>query len=243
MCRFNRIFNNSALNKFSCISLIFDALIISLNLVILFFIFLCLIQEKYQVLLKTEMLSYINNILLCILMLVIIALIEYYRCKNYLIKTKVNASIIFLSTCCFISIIEFIKSFDSILSIKKYMLLYNIGKRAILNDDIYELNKRMNKQKKYLTIISVIFIFLEIVYIIYIITIYNMKIVYFSLNFNNDERFDDVSTEVDISANQNGNQIGISDLNIGKIKCSYFISQKIVDKIEKEYKDKYTQTI
>ena len=149
MCRFNRIFNNSALNKFSCISLIFDALIISLNLVILFFIFLCLIQEKYQVLLKTEMLSYINNILLCILMLVIIALIEYYRCKNYLIKTKVNASIIFLSTCCFISIIEFIKSFDSILSIKKYMLLYNIAKRAILDENIFQLNKRMNKQKKY----------------------------------------------------------------------------------------------
>ena len=90
MCRFNRIFNNAALDKFSCISLIFNALIISLNLVILIFLFLCLIQGKYKVLLKTEMLSYINIILLCILMIIIIALIEYYRFKNYLIKTKIN---------------------------------------------------------------------------------------------------------------------------------------------------------
>ena len=243
MCRFNRIFNNAALDKFSCISLIFNALIISLNLVILIFLFLCLIQGKYKVLLKTEMLSYINIILLCILMIIIIALIEYYRFKNYLIKTKINTSIIFLSTCSFISIIEFIKSFDSILSIKRYMLLYNISKRAILDDYIYQLQKRMNKQKNYLTIISIIFIFLLILYILYIIIIYNMKIVYFSLNFNNDERFGDVSTEVDIDVNQNGNQIGINILNMNNIKCSYFVSKKIVDKIEKEYKDKYTQTI
>ena len=228
MCRFNRIFNNAALDKFSCISLIFNALIISLNLVIL---------------LKTEMLSYINIILLCILMIIILALIEYYRFKNYLIKTKINTSIIFLSTCSFISIIEFIKSFDSILSIKRYMLLYNISKRAILDDYIYQLQKRMNKQKNYLTIISIIFIFLLILYILYIIIIYNMKIVFFSLNFNNDERFGDVSTEVDIDVNQNGNQIGINILNMDNIKCSYFVSKKIVDKIEKEYKDKYTQTI
>jgi len=117
MCRLNRIFTNLPLEKFSRISFIFNASIISLNLVIVVFIFLCLIQGKYQVLLKTEMLTYVNIVFFCILMIIIISFIEYYRYKKYLIKTKINASMIFLSLCCFISIIEFIKSFDSILSI------------------------------------------------------------------------------------------------------------------------------
>ena len=106
---------------------------------------------------------------------------------------------------------------------------------------MYQSNKRMNKQKKYLTIISIIFIVLEILYIIYIIVIYNMKIIYYSLYFNNDERFDDVSTDVDISAYEN--EIAVNNINMNKMKYSYFVSQKIVDQIEKEYKDKYSQTI
>ena len=174
-------------------------------------------------------------------MIIIISFIEYYRYKKYLIKTKINASMIFLSLCCFISIIEFIKSFDSILSIKRYLLLFNISKKAISDDYMYQSNKRMNKQKKYLTIISIIFIVLEILYIIYIIVIYNMKIIYYSLYFNNDERFDDVSTDVDISAYEN--EIAVNNINMNKIKYSYFVSQKIVDQIEKEFKDKYSQTI
>ena len=149
--------------------------------------------------------------------------------------------LIFLSLCCFISIIEFIKSFDSILSIKRYLLLINISKKAISDDYMYQSNKRMNKQKKYLTIISIIFIVLEILYIIYIIVIYNMKIIYYSLYFNNDERFDDVGTDVDISAYEN--EIAVNNINMNKIKYSYFVSQKIVDQIEKEFKDKYSQTI
>ena len=60
MCRLNRIFTNLALEKFSRISFIFNASIMLLNLVIVIFIFLCLIQGKYQVLLKTEMLTYVN---------------------------------------------------------------------------------------------------------------------------------------------------------------------------------------
>ena len=241
MCRLNRIFTNLPLEKFSRISFIFNASIISLNLVIVVFIFLCLIQGKYQVLLKTEMLTYVNIVFFCILMIIIISFIEYYRYKKYLIKTKINASMIFLSLCCFISIIEFIKSFDSILSIKRYLLLFNISKKAISDDYMYQSNKRMNKQKKYLTIISIIFIVLEILYIIYIIVIYNMKIIYYSLYFNNDERFDDVSTDVDISAYEN--EIAVNNINMNKIKYSYFVSQKIVDQIEKEFKDKYSQTI
>lgn len=244
MCRFDRIYNNVSLDKFSCISFIFNASILSLNLVNVFFLFLCLYQGKYKALLAIEMLSYIKMILLCLLMIIIIALIEYYRFKNYLIKTKMEASFMFLSACCIISIIEFIKSLNSFLHIKRYMPLYNITKkRAALDYYIYELHKRMNKQKNYLIIISIIFIFLVILYFLYIIIIYNMKAIYFSFNFNNDERFGDASTEVDISANQNVNQIGVNILNMNNIKCSYFVSQKIVDKIEKEYKDKYTQTI
>ena len=72
MCRLNRIFTNLPLEKFSRISFIFNASIILLNLVIVVFIFLCLIQGKYQVLLKTEMLTYVNIVFFCILMIIII---------------------------------------------------------------------------------------------------------------------------------------------------------------------------
>ena len=88
MCRLNRIFTNLALEKFSRISFIFNASIMLLNLVIVIFIFLCLIQGKYQVLLKTEMLNYVNIVFFCILMIIIISFMNIIDIRNIRLKQK-----------------------------------------------------------------------------------------------------------------------------------------------------------
>ena len=242
MCRFNRIFNNAALDKFSCISLIFNALIISLNLVILIFLFLCLIQGKYKVLLKTEMLSYINNIFFCVIMIMILSLIEYYRYKKYLIKSKIKASFSFISVCAFISAIKFMDVFDSITKINRYMLLFNVNKKTVYNDFAIQITKQIQNQKKYLIIILITFIIILVLNVIYIIALFNMNIIFLNINFNlaqNDDKISNVSTEVDVS---NDNENNISIINFDKIKYKYYLSETIMNKIEKEYKDKMTQT-
>ena len=71
-----------------------------------------------------------------------------------------------------------------------------------------------------------------------------MSLIYMNVNFNNaqnDDKISNISTEVDISNDNNENNI--SDINIDKIKYKYYLSENIMNKIEKEYKDKMTQTI
>ena len=123
------------------------------------------------------------------------------------------------------------------------MLLFNKNKKILYNDYAKQFNEQIDKQKKYLTIISILLIVLAIFYTLYVISLFNIKIIYFSINFNNrqiDERMGNETTEVDISNNDNI----INFLNIDDgLKSSYFFSQKIVNKLEKEYKDESTQTI
>ena len=242
MCRINCLFNNISLEKCSRISFYFNISLLVLNVVIIFFTSLSIIEDKYEIILKTEMLYYVNNIFICFLMIVEILIIEYYRCKKYLIKSKINVSIFFLALSAFVSIMEFIETFDSITSIKRYMLLFNMNKKVLYNDYAKQFNEQIDQQKTYLTIISILLIVLTLLYIFYLISLFNIKIIYFSVNFNNrqiDERIVNESTEVDISNNDNI----INYLNIDGIKKSYFFSQNIVNKLEKEYKDEFTQTI
>ena len=122
------------------------------------------------------------------------------------------------------------------------MLLFNMNKKVLYNDYAKQFNEQIDKQKNYLTIISIILIVLALLYIFYVIALFNIKIIYFTINFNNrqiDERIGNESTEVDISNNDNM----INYLNIDGIKNSYFFSQNIVSKLEKENKDEFTQTI
>ena len=123
MCKCNRIFRNISLEKCSKISLVLNLSLILLNLVIIFFTLLCFIKDKKGIILKTEMLSYINNIFFCVIMIILLILIEYYRCTKYLIKSKIKASLTFISACAFISAIKFMDVFDSITKINRYMLL------------------------------------------------------------------------------------------------------------------------
>ena len=119
-CKCNRIIRNISLEKCSKISLVLNLSLISLNIVIIFFTLLCFIKDKYEIILKTEILSYVNNIFFCVIMIMIIILIEYYRCKKFLIKSKIKASLSLISLCAFISAIEFMDAFDSITKINRY---------------------------------------------------------------------------------------------------------------------------
>ena len=243
MCRCLRIFNNISLEKCSKISLAFNLIIILLNILIIFFTLLCLIQDKYEIMLKPEVLSCVNNILFCCLMIIGMIFIEYYRFTGSLIQRKIKSSIIFLSACTFISIIKFIDIFDSITNLNRFMLLFRRNKRTIPNEHNHQLNKEVNKEKRYLMIISILLVLLAIDYIIYIISLFNMEILYYSINLNaqNDPKIIDASTEVDINIDNNDNFL--NNLNADRIRYTYYLSQNIVYKLEKDFKDESTQTI
>ncbi len=242
MCKCTRIFRNISLEKCSKISLVLNLSLILLNLVIIFFTFLCIIKDEKGIILKTEILSYINNIFFCVIMIMILSLIEYYRYKKYLIKSKIKASFSFISVCAFISAIKFMDVFDSITKINRYMLLFNVNKKTVYNDFAIQITKQIQNQKKYLIIILITFIIILVLNVIYIIALFNMNIIFLNINFNlaqNDDKISNVSTEVDVS---NDNENNISIINFDKIKYKYYLSETIINKIEKEYKDKMTQT-
>ena len=242
MCKCNRIFRNISLEKCSKISLVLNLSLILLNLVIIFFTLLCFIKDKKGIILKTEMLSYINNIFFCIIMIILLILIEYYRCTKYLIKSKIKASLTFISACAFISAIKFMDVFDSITKINRYMSLFNVNKKTVYNDYAIQISRQISNQKKYLIIILVTFIILLVLNVIYIIALFNMNIIFININFNlaqNDDKISSVSTEVDIS---NDNENNISNISFDKIKYKYYLSETIMNKIEKEYNNQMTQT-
>ena len=148
-----------------------------------------------------------------------------------------------MTSCTFISAIKIMDVFDSITKINRYMLLFNFKKNSNI-DFVMKLTKQINKQKTYLIIILVIFTITFLLYIFYAISLFNMSLIYMNINFNNaqnDDKISNISTEVDISNDNNENNI--SDINIDKIKYKYYLSENIMNKIEKEYKDKMTQTI
>ena len=243
MCKCKRIFRNVTLEKCSKISFVFNLSLTLLNITIIIFTSLCFIQDKYDIILKTEMMSYINNIFFCVIMISFLILIEFYRCKKFLIKRKIKSSLILMTSCTFISAIKIMDVFDSITKINRYMLLFNFKKNSNI-DFVMKLTKQINKQKTYLIIILVIFTITFLLYIFYAISLFNMSIIYMNINFNNaqnDDKISNISTEVDISNDNNENNI--SDINIDKIKYKYYLSENIMNKIEKEYKDKMTQTI
>ena len=79
MCKCKRIFRNVTLEKCSKISFVFNLSLTLLNISIIIFTSLCFIQDKYEIILKTEMMSYINNISLCIIMISFLILIEFNK--------------------------------------------------------------------------------------------------------------------------------------------------------------------
>ena len=245
MCKCKRIIRNISLEKCSKISLILNLSLIILNIAIIFFTSLCFIADKYEIIQKAQILTHINNIFVCIIMIIFLTLIEFYRYKKYLIKRKIKSSLIFMSSCAFISAIKIMDAFDSITKINRYMILFNFNKKNFNSDFASKIVKQINKQKTYLIIILCTFILAFLLYIFYVISLFNMNIIFMNIYFNNaqnDDKISNISTEVDIS-NDNNNENNISNINMDKIKYKYYFSENIMSKIEKEYKDKMTQTI
>ena len=150
-----------------------------------------------------------------------------------------------MSSCAFISAIKIMDAFDSITKINRYMILFNFNKKNLNSDFASKIVKQINKQKTYLIIILCTFILAFLLYIFYVISLFNMNIIFMNIYFNNaqnDDKISNISTEVDIS-NDNNNENNISNINMDKIKYKYYFSENIMSKIEKEYKDKMTQTI
>ena len=236
MCKCKRIIRNVSLEKCSKIALILNLSLILLNITIIFFTSLCFIEDKYEIIQKAQILTHINNIFVCIIMIIFITLIEFYRYKKYLIKRKIKSSLIFMSSCAFISAIKIMDAFDSITKINRYMILFNFNKKNLNSDFASKIVKQINKQKTYLIIILCTFILAFLLY---------MNIIFMNIYFNNaqnDDKISNISTEVDIS-NDNNNENNISNINMDKIKYKYYFSENIMSNIEKEYKDKMTQTI
>lgn len=240
MCKCNLIFSN-IIEKTDKIFRAINLFIILFNLVIIFLVLVCLIQDKYEIYLKTGILSFINHIFFSFIKIILFILLEYYSCKNRLIRKKRSVSLIISIACFITSLTKSFSVFDPINKINKYKSLYIVNKTTIYNKYIIP-NKQINKQKKYLTLIFIMLIAQLALFAIYIILICYINILFDNNNEINsqiDNIISEQSTEVEVN---NDDENIINYLNNGKIRYKYYLSENIMNKIEKEYKDQMTQT-
>ena len=240
MCKCNLIFRN-VIEKIEKIFPAINLFIILFNLVIIFLVLVCLIQDKYEIYLKTGILSFINHIFFSFIKIILFILLEYYSCKNRLIRKKRSVSLIISIACFITSLTKSFSVFDPINKINKYKSLSNLNKTTIYNN--YNIPKnQINKQKQYLTLIFIMLIAQLALFAIYIIFICYINILFDNNNEINaqiDNIISEQSTEVEVN---NDDENIINYLNNGKIKYKYYLSENIMNKIEKEYKDQMTQT-
>ena len=240
MCKCNLIFRN-VIEKIEKIFPAINLFIILFNLVIIFLVLVCLIQDKYEIYLKTGILSFINHIFFSFIKIILFILLEYYSCKNRLIRKKRSVSLIISIACFITSLTKSFSVFDPINKINKYKSLYILNKTTIYNN--YNIPKnQINKQKQYLTLIFIMLIAQLALFAIYIILICYINILFDNNNEINsqiDNIISEQSTEVEVN---NDDENIINYLNNGKIKYKYYLSENIMNKIEKEYKDQMTQT-
>ena len=240
MCKCNLIFRN-VIEKIEKIFPAINLFIILFNLVIIFLVLVCLIQDKYEIYLKTGILSFINHIFFSFIKIILFILLEYYSCKNRLIRKKRSVSLIISIACFITSLTKSFSVFDPINKINKYKSLYIVNKTTIYNKYIIP-NKQINKQKKYLTLIFIMLIAQLALFAIYIILICYINILFDNNNEINaqiDNIISEQSTEVEVN---NDDENIINYLNNGKIRYKYYLSENIMNKIEKEYKDQMTKT-
>ena len=240
MCKCNLIFRN-VIEKIEKIFPAINLFIILFNLVIIFLVLVCLIQDKYEIYLKTGILSFINHIFFSFIKIILFILLEYYSCKNRLIRKKRSVSLIISIACFITSLTKSFSVFDPINKINKYKSLSNLNKTTIYNE--YNIpKKQINKQKQYLTLIFIMLIAQLALFAIYIILICYINILFDNNNEINaqiDNIISEQSTEVEVN---NDDENIINYLNNGKIRYKYYLSENIMNKIEKEYKDQMTQT-
>ena len=242
MCNYICISNSTNINNFPKYSKLINLIQIILNSLIIFFTFLCFISCNLDYIIKTGYIYYINNIFFCFLMLLVSVFIYYYNKKKELINNKKQASIYFIMVCfcvtminCFITLIVVVKLKRNYIS-KRYNNYY-----------IKEIS--LIKQAKllfiYLLIIFVLYLSLGIFYLINTTLIYNWRTIALTNEFNNEYNnrgnMSYLSTKSDI--NDNNQDIIINNLNEGNKNNNFcFLSQNIINKIEKEFEDKECQT-
>ena len=123
MCKCNLIFRN-VIEKIEKIFPAINLFIILFNLVIIFLVLVCLIQDKSEIYLKTGILSFINHIFFSFIKIILFILLEYYSCKNRLIRKKRSVSLIISIACFITSLTKSFSVFDPINKINKYKSLY-----------------------------------------------------------------------------------------------------------------------
>lgn len=245
MCNSYCIITSLTTNNFTKYSLVLNVIIIILNIIIIFISILCLISCEIDLIIKTGYMNYTNNILLCILFILGLLLIEFYRKKNYLLKDKKQISIIIIMVSLVMSVM---KCFSSLIAIAKIKRIYeSIKIQSNYKNDRYEkLYKQVNLLLGYILTLFGLFIILSIFLIIYTLLIYNLRIIIFNNDvnnvYNNRNNISYLSTQPDIS--DNSNEIIINNINErNKNNNFYYLSQNIINKVEKDYEDKESQTI
>ena len=215
-----------------------------ISIFILFFSFLCFIVSNLDLIIKTGYMTYINNILFTIIFILIIILLEFYRKKNFLIKDKKQISIALVMICICISIFKFFSSLIIISKVKHIYLLIK-DEKSNKNNEYKKLLDQINLLFIFLLIILGLFFIMSIFWILYTVLIHNMRIIIYNdgnNSFYNRNNNSYMSTKPDII--DNSNEIIINNLNEGnKNNNFYFFSQNIINKFEKEYEDKGSQTI
>lgn len=245
MCNSYCIITSLTTNNFTKYSLVLNVIIIILNIIIIFISILCLISCEIDLIIKTGYMNYTNNILLCILFILGLLLIEFYRKKNYLLKDKKQISIIIIMVSLVMSVM---KCFSSLIALAKIKRIYeSIKIQSNYKNDRYEkLYKQVNLLLGYILTFFGLFIILSIFLIIYTLLIYNLRIIIFNNDvnnvYNNRNNISYLSTQPDIS--DNSNEIIINNINErNKNNNFYYLSQNIINKVEKDYEDKESQTI
>ena len=229
MCYSNFILNSLSRNNFKKYSFILNIIQLSISFIIMFINLLIFIICDFSLIIKTGFFSYINNIFLCILIMLSLLIIEYYRRNNNLTKEKKQTTFILIFFCVLMTIM---KCLTSLIIIAKIDQIYLLNK----ND------KRKSNQTKIMFGISMatfgLYVASGIILIIYILFIYNLRIIIFNNDVNNVYRNNGnlsyMSTKPDI--NGNSQEIIINNLNEGKKNNNfYFLSQNIINKFEKEF--------
>ena len=244
MCNSICIIRSLTTNKFEKYSRFLNFLQIILNSFIILFTILCFSSCELNLIIKTGYSNYINNILFSLIMILIIILIKYYHHKNYLIKDKKQTSFILIFLCLSITIIKF---FNLLIAITKLNRIYSIKKNDIYSyqKDYNKVYKQIKKLSIYLSILLSLFFILGIFWLIYLILFFNLRIIILNNDINNAyfnrNNISYISTKPEVD--DNSQDIIINNINEDSKNNNFnYLSQNIINKIQKEYENKEVQT-
>ena len=238
MCYSHCILNSLTRNNFQKFSFILNIIQLSISIIIMIINLLIFIICDKHLIIRTGFMSFVNNIFLSFLIMLLLLVIEYYRRSNNLTKDKKQTTFTLI---CFCVLMTIIKCFSSLITIAKIDRIY-----ILIKDD-----KILFSQTTLMLGITLVtfglYITSEIILIIYILFIYNLRIIIFNNDANNNINRNNgnlsyMSTRPDIT--DNSQEIIINNLNEGnKNNNFYFLSQNIINKFEKECEEKEAPTI